>query len=619
MPIALSHKGRFRGNIGVATAILTLLATSANAQIAADGLMPRAPLLVTPLISGVLSCNGGYRNTELQTLEQIEEWCAKNNQTDDLAARTLLDQIEPKGAHGKVQLGYTLLVPLLELFEQRDGQWEISPAKVSKYLNVISAIDRPAVVYLMGNHFDSSSRHSQELAQNPDNLMSYASGPMTSSRYLGHGVIPFTLRDDERIPVNQYRFKALRHVARQIAAMDPKTRSRIAAITLAGELHQMYPDFENGSGAFDNIQVTDYSAGSQQDFRAWLERKYGSVARLNQQLGFHFSSLAEIEAPSRDIRKMPLQSFAQHYDSYADGSLPIFGWLWDPHRTIDKLSLHIDGQFRSAVQQGLGRIDVSKAKPDVTSTSTGFRELIDFRQMTPGKHVAQIVASSKGKQYLVAEREFIVVPRDQSASASAAEPQRLTGLPEAHQLAGVEYWLDSPKPLQDVYYNPLAREWNLFRAQQVNQLLARFYRIVRAEGIAPELLYSHQIVPELNGSWNPVLFESGASISNTSPWRNGVNQYGASTGMIRFLNDRKVRAYGVPEFNPLQGRNPEAVRQAFVQHYQAGAKFVSPFFLSTIPERLRGPNYKRQFEIAADNPVDAGDVLFDALQWFVRK
>ena len=83
--------------------------------------MPRAPLLVTPLISGVLSCNGGYRNTELQTLEQIEEWCAKNNQTDDLAARTLLDQIEPGGAHGKVQLGYTLLVPLLELFEQRDG------------------------------------------------------------------------------------------------------------------------------------------------------------------------------------------------------------------------------------------------------------------------------------------------------------------------------------------------------------------------------------------------------------------------------------------------------------------------------------------------------------------
>lgn len=614
----MSHKGRIRGNIGVFLAGLTLFATSASAQIAAEGLFPRAPLMVTPLISGILSCNGGYRNTALKTLEEIEAWCAANHQTDDLAAKTLLDQIEPQGPRGKVHLGYTLLVPLLELYERRDGRWKISDAKVQKYLNVISAIGRPAVVYLMGNHFDSSSELSQELAQNPDNLMSYASGPMTASRYLGHGVIPFTLRDDESIPVNHYRFKALRHVARQIAAMEPQTRSRIVAITLAGELHQMYPDFENGSGAFDNIQVTDYSPGSQQDFRDWLKRKYGTIAKLNQQLGFTFPGFASIEAPSRDIRKTTLQSFSQHYDSYADGSLPIFGWLWDPHQAIDKLSLYVDGQLRGVVPQGLGRIDVSRAKPEVTSTSTGFRDVIDFRHVAPGKHVAQIVAQAKGKQYLVAEREFMVVPRDQSSTASTTEPHRLTNLPPAQQLDGVQYWLDSPRPLQDVYYNPLAREWNLFRAQQVNRLLAHFYRIARSEGIAPALLYSHQIVPELNGSWNPVLFESGASISNTTLWRNGVNQYGASKGMIQFLNDRHVRAYGVPEFNPLQGRNPEAVREAFVAHYRAGAKFVSPFFLSTIPERMRGPNYKRQFEIAADNPVDAGDVLFDALQWFVR-
>ena len=75
----------------------------------------------------------------------------------------------------------------------------------------------------------------------------------------------------------------------------------------------------------------------------------------------------------------------------------------------------------------------------------------------------------------------------------------------------------------------------------------------------------------------------------------------------------------MPEFNPLQGRTPQLARQAFVQHYQAGARFVSPFYLSVVPARLRAAEDKRDFDIAPDNTRDGADALYSAMEWFVRK
>ncbi len=43
----------------------------------------------------------------------------------------------------------------------------------------------------------------------------------------------------------------------------------------------MFPDFENGMGAYDLVRVTDYSPASVAGFRAWLQRKYASVVALN--------------------------------------------------------------------------------------------------------------------------------------------------------------------------------------------------------------------------------------------------------------------------------------------------------------------------------------------------
>lgn len=599
--------------------LLSLSFPTAGAQIAPDGLAPRAPLYVTPLISGVLVCNGATRQPELKTLEAMQDWCETHRQSGDLAARSLLDRLEPGGPAGKVRLGHTLLIPLLELFERRNGAWEVSEAKISRYLNAIPAIGRPVVVYLMGNHFDSSSELSRELAADPGNLLAYSTGAAGSSRYIGHGVIPFTLRSEESIPVNRYRFAALRAVSKRIAEMDARSRELIVAVTLAGELHQMFPDFEHGMGAFENIQVTDYSAGSQREFRLWLRQRHGTVQRLNRQLGAHFDSFDAVEPPSLDIRKTPLKAFSQHYDAFAAGSLPLFGWLWDPQQRVQALSLYVDGRYAGPVGRGLERLDVQRARPEVASSSTGFRSAIDFRNMAPGRHAAQIVAVADGKRHLLAEREFVVVPPDQSSTASAPAPARLGGLPEASGISSLQFWLDMPRQLQDVYYNPLAREWDEFRAHQVNQLLTRFYRIARSQGIPARLLYSHQIAAAVHGTWNTALFASDASISNTSPWRAGINLYGASPAAFELIRNRHLRDYGVPEFNPMQGRNAGAARAAFADHYRAGARFVSPFYLSVVPPRLRAADDRRLFDIAPDNTADGADVLYDALEWFVRK
>ena len=69
--------------------------------------------------------------------------------------------------------------------------------------------------------------------------------------------------------------------------------------------------------------------------------------------------------------------------------------------------------------------------------------------------------------------DFVVVPRDQSSPPPGLEPRRLGWMPAftALERKGARSWLDMPPPLQDVYYNPLARDWNHYRESQVFNFL----------------------------------------------------------------------------------------------------------------------------------------------------
>ena len=609
----------------------TLRATLLASLVCAAGPSPaqtpppraRKPLVLAPTVEGLLLCDTAVADTRIGDINAAYAFCRQRKQSGAAALTRLLDTLEPGGPKGAVQVGYTLTLQLLALYQKTPKGWAIDTEVLDAYLRVISQVDRPVVVYLSADHFDSLGPLPTELARDPRNLMHLAGGKPLELGYFGYRIVPYTLLTDPDIPVNHYRFEALKQVAQRIKALPRKVQDRIVAYTLAGELHQMFPDFENGMGAWQSIHVTDYSAPSVAGFRAWLQGKYQTVAQFNAQNGFDYASFDAVPAPSRDIRKDKLNSFGEHYDAYADGTLPITGWLWDPKQTIEQLDLYLDGQRVGPVQRGLNRLDVYRAVAEVATPNTGYRFNLDFSALAPGHHLAQVVAQSRGAQYRLAQVEFVVVPRDQSR-AKTARVREVPSLKDAKQLADVRSWLDMPRALQDVYYNPLARDWNTYREAQVYGFLKAFHARAVQAGLPADKLYSHQIVPDVNASWNAQLFAVGATLQGDTPWKQGLNMYGGATDsawLRAFMAGRRISDYGAPEYNPQQWKRPGAALAALQSHYDGGARFISPYYFSVIPERFKGSaeHGVNRMELGPNNTKDGSDQFYRAIIEFARR
>lgn len=607
----------------------------------------QGPMYITPNVEGLLFCEGAAHNHRLPGVDEALAFCLDAGKSADAALRRLLDTLEPGGPQGKVQVGYTLTVPLLSLYEKKGGQWHISDRRADAFLRLIEQVRRPVVVYLMATHFDSTGPLSTELGQDAANLLKLPDGKPPQLGYFGYAIQPFTLRTDEALPVNRYRFAALRYMARRLLALPEAARQRIVAITLAGEVHQLFPDFENGTGNYASMQVTDYDPASVAAFRAWLQAKYGSLAQLGQATGLHYASFDAIDAPARDIRREPLQHFGQHYDAYAGGTVPVAGWLWDPQQRVQALDLYVNGQRLAPIQRGFNRLDVYRALDEVSTPNVGFRHELDFSALPTGRHRLQVVATTaQGHKYLVGERVLVHVARNQAPVPNALPDgvQDLQGmipqgrrrfLPAALQrllvrwgwlqplepvgsLPGVRWWLDMPAALQDVYYNPLARDWNAFRTWQVQQFMHHFHAQALAAGLPADLLYSHQIVTRVNSAWNPGLFASDGTLGARLPWRPGFNLYGGAVQgawLDSFLASHGIRDYGVPEFNPQQWKTPGLHLQALRTQYQASARFVSPMYMSVVPQRLRPPEGAglSRLELRPDNPQEGAAAFYQAV------
>ena len=397
----------------------------------------------------------------------------------------------------------------------------------------------------------------------------------------------------------------------------------MVAITLAGEVHHMFPDFENGMGAYDPVRVTDYSPASLAGFRAWLQRKYSSIGRLNSATGARYRSFAEVTAPARNALAAgsvhPVDP-VEHYDGFADGMLPVAGWLWDPQRHLTALELVVDGRSRGPMVRDFNRLDVYRAVDSVDDPNVGFRQDLDFSALAPGSHVVQVVGRTASGRFELGRRRLEVVagrvvPGDKGRAAFGAPEQ----LPALATLAGVRASLDLPQAaVQRVLYNPLAREWNAYRAAQVNDYLAKVHEVARAAGLPADKLYSHQIVPRVNSSWNPQFFAADASLKAGLPWKPGFNAYGGAAGgswMERFIREHGIADYGLPEFHPQQWKRPDAARRALALHRRLGARFVSPYYLSVISDRNEktGATLNR-LEIRPNNLLDGSDQLYRAIR-----
>ena len=610
------------------------------------------PMYILPNVEGLMQCDESVGLKQLVHASEAFRYCMDKGQHGAQALTRLLDTLEPGGPQGKVQVGYTLTVQLLELYRrQSNGQWALDDKHLDAIMKLMAEAKRPVVLYLSSSHFDSIGALPAELVKDPANLMKLADGRAPSLSYFGYPINPYTLRPDESIPVNQYRYAALREIARRVKQLPLPVQDLIVAITLVGEVHHLFPDFENGTGNFSDVKVTDYDPASVVLFRDWLKNKYHTIAQLNQATGFSFSGFDQIPAPGKDIRKAKLTGFGEHYDAFAAGRLPVGGWLWDPSKKVQSLELYVDGKLVAPIAQGFNRLDVYRAREDITTPNVGFRHDLDFSALAPGRHRLQIVVKSDDAQYLLGERILVVVPRDQS-SVSDEIPQGVANLGAAQRgwrrfvpqwlqawLVGagwisastpaeglpkeltqfVHAWVDLPNQMQDVYFNPLARDWDAFRAWQAANFLEHFTRKAIDAGLPVEKLYSHQVLPDVNSAWNHQLFAVEKTLGMGHLWRPGFNLYGGSTNstwLAKFLKDNAVDDYGVPEFNPQQWKTPGLHLAAMRAHYDSGARFISPYYFSLIAQRFRATveHGVNRMELRPDNHKEGSAAFYEAIR-----
>jgi hypothetical protein len=307
--------------------------------------------------------------------------------------------------------------------------------------------------------------------------------------------------------------------------------------------------------------------------------------------------------------------------------VPVAGWIWDPLRRIEALELHVDGRAVATLPAHFNRLDVYRAVEAVDDPNVGFRHDLDFSGWRPGRYALQVVAQTAAGPHEVARRTLEVVSGPgrpgwwASLTGARGAPANHPRLPAS---MGVRASLDLPHASEvRLLHNPLARDWNDYRAGQVTNYIARVHAIAQSAGLPADRLYSHQIVARVNSSWNPHYFAVDASLAAGHPWKTGFNTYGGAAGgawVERFVRDQRMVAYGVPEFHPQQWKQPQAAARALALHRRLGARFVSPYYMSIVAERDAPPTSAvKRLEIRANNTLDGSDQLYRAIREAARQ
>lgn len=566
---------------------------------------PVAPFVIAPMIEGIGFCQAGTQSASIPAALAV---CGREANPSAALIKSELNQLEPGGATGGVQVGYTVGINLMGYARPQDLS-----AHLKKIQALMLSVRRPVVLYLMGNQF--AAPPAQTTLPTTSNVV-FADQSVPKEQYFVSSINAWTLATDPTLDVNRIRFTALRTVGRWYRALPVALKQRVIGITLAGELHHFFPDFANGMGRYDNIKVTDYSPASVRAFQAWLRSQQPSLTEMNQQWGSTFTSYETIAPPSRDIRRDKLDTFSQHFDAYAHGMLPVEGWL----NTLPpgyKITVYLDGKALGEAEYGLSRQDVYEALPELKQAGVGFRYWLDFSAIPRGIHTLQVGLSGNGQRWQIARRKIVIMGSSQAtplvfvgeaAFGKAPPPQR--------------FWLDQPRENQDYYFNPLAKAWSQFRSQQVTMAYRHWFSEAVKSGLPGSKLYSHQIAVGTVGTWNPLLTASDASLTGPQPYKKGINLYGAAlnVGLLGHHYLAKNEPFAVPEFHTQAWKDPAVPGQVLTSFKAAGATFMSPYFVSLYPPSLRGKdNPHDKFRIAPDNPLYGSNHLYKAIAEMARE
>jgi Beta-galactosidase len=575
-------------------------------------------LLIAPFISGQYLCDEAVDNPAILDEEDAAMFCASKGKTGGARVSAALDTIGSKTSpSGKYQLGYTLHVPLMWYFKKVGTQWVLDTDILKANLSIISDVDRPVVVYLSENHFtDASLALRAELAQDPRNLMWTRSGPLDPDNYFNHPVIAWTL-SDQSAPINVMRKQVFGAAVDAICNLPEASRKKIAAVSVLGEAHDLFPNFNDGpSFNVPSYNATDYSPVAVNGFRAWLTQKYGSITVLNHDLAASFASFAAINPPSKDIRTEQLSSFFDHIDAYAAGYIPIYGWLNDVKGRTLKVMVYLDGNQVGVAQTGLSRTDVTDAVPTIKDPNVGFRLNLDYRHIAYGIHTLEVLVSADGAAPVrLTRRNLVLVNRNQDTPPQI--PYVDTNAQDISTHTSLSGNLDGPAPWASAFYNPMAQLWLEYRNQVVRNYVEQFGAMANSSCIAKDKIFSHQITPKLTGSWNGDLLAADASKLPSTQFNQGTTLYGGAAFGEAFLAMKKELGwdrYAVGEMHPVVKLDASQYLSMFDMHRTAGAAFVAPYYMSILPARLPSGSDLDRFRIAADNPRYGSDTYWQSIK-----
>ena len=520
----------------------------------------------------------------------------RNGLTPGLLLRNQLDSLQPRSNRGPIRLGYMMAINIYDLFaKDPSGQWAFDPSKMKYFTDLFLEVDRPVVLNLRANHFVGDGPLVTELITHENSFARLNDDSQVQEIYYRNAIFAPTFSLDDSIPLNHYRFGGFRQAVEVLVEFDRLHPGMIHAITLAGELHHFLSELADpgAAGRFEGARMTDYSPASVRDFREWLKPRYAGLHQLNDRLGTPFETWEAIEPPRRDLSASPAEPRWMHMDSYANGVLPIFGWLASLAEGV--IDVYLNGMHVGEAEYGLSRLDVYEAIPWLKDCDIGFRFDLDYRGLADGPHVIHVVLQAgDGRRFLLGRR-FIIMGERHARPRENVLPG-LDDLPELVDPRGRVACLDHPPEGMRLLFNPYAAEWQIFREHQVNALLLKFAQLAVEAGVDPRKLYSHQIMAQFEGCWNRVAFAGTAEPPPEGLFAPGVDLYGGAA-VYRGLPDfTKGRRYAVPELHPRMGRriSKDVFLQALKYHYALGASFVCPYYMAL-----------REHHGAAANLVDA--------------
>ena len=587
------------------------------------------PMLLAPMFGTFDTCiatptatpsagvgNAATARTQDGARTLAETCTGPNGSAAALVESTLSALQPPERAQGPYPLGYTLAVPLLQLFRATEQGWALDTERIQRLARTVRDTQRPLILYLFSTHFATDAPLEKALATDPANLAQTRDGPMPHGQYYGAPIYHWTVARTDN-PLSAYRVQATQALLTEMCRLPAQDIAKIRGVTLLGELHHLFPDFESGMGFGGSYRVTDYSPASVAGFQQFLRQEFQHIDRLNRRLGANYATFAEVQPPSRDIRTEPLQRYTEHIDSFAHGSLPIAGWAFAPRPAgAPPAWVHVyrNGTFIGKTPVNKGRQDVLQAKPELGDANTGWRLDMDFKRLPVGLHRIDVFLEARpGLLQALGTRRIAIMDDRQRPPAPLAQQALPASAPPD---AALQAHIDWPAEQSSYYYNPLVPLWHSFRGQQVVDYLQFFQGVVKQSCLAGTPHYTHQIIPFTNPSWDENKFAIQASLRALPGMRLGVSLYGDATygtAFSQWYASTGHPGYGVTEFHPLKAMNAPALQHTLNQHAARGAQFLS-FFLEPHWQGQLVARDANMFSLSPENAPFGSAQLYQSAQ-----